>query len=100
MALEETVYISQFNIMPNGTIGVQKTTDITKDGVVVSSSYWRCVLVPNDPQATTVLDEQYYLDIANYAWSQTSPQPYVPPTPPAITETQPVTTEVLETTTE
>jgi hypothetical protein len=84
MALEETVYISQFNIMPNGTIGVQKTTDITKDGIVVSSSYWRIVLVPNDPQATTVLDEQYYLDIANYAWSQTSPQPYVPPTPPTI----------------
>jgi hypothetical protein len=80
MALEETTYISQFNIMPNGTIGVQKTTDITKDGVVISSSYWRCVLVPNDPQAATVLDEQYYLDIANYAWSQTSPQPYVPPT--------------------
>jgi len=80
MALEETTYISQFNIMPNGTIGVQKTTDITNDGVVVSSSYWRCVLVPNDPQATTVLDEQYYLDIANYAWSQPSPQPYNPPT--------------------
>ena len=93
MALEETVYISQFNIMPDGQIGVQKTTDITKDGVVISSSYWRCVLVPNDPQATTVLDEQYYLDIANYAWSQTSPQPYVPYVPP-------VTTEVLETTTE
>ena len=90
MALEETTYISQFNIMPNGTIGVQKTTDITKDGEVISSSYWRCVLVPNDPQASTVLDEQYYLDIANYAWSQTSPQPYVPP----------VTNEVLETTTE
>jgi hypothetical protein len=100
MALEETTYISQFNVMPNGTIGVQKTTDITKDGVVVSSSYWRTTLVPNDPQATTVLDEQYYLDIANYAWSQTSPQPYVPPTPPTITETPPVTTEVLETTTE
>ena len=86
MALEETTYISQFNIMPDGQIGVQKTTDITKDGVVISSSYWRCVLVPNDPQASTVLDEQYYLDIANYAWSQTSPQPYVPPTPPVTNE--------------
>ena len=93
MALEETTYISQFNIMPDGQIGVQKTTDITKDGVVISFTYWRCVLVPNDPQASTVLDEQYYLDIATYAWSQPSPQPYVPPTPP-------VTNEVLETTTE
>jgi hypothetical protein len=86
MALEEKTYISQFNIMPDGQIGVQKTNEITKDGVVISSSYWRCVLVPNDPQASTVLDEQYYLNIANYAWSQPSPQPYVPPTsnvPPA-----------------
>ena len=78
MALEETVYISQFNIMPDGQIGVQKTTSITKDGVVISSTYWRTTLVPNDPQASTVLDEAYYLNIATYAWTQTSPQPYNP----------------------
>ena len=62
--------------------GVQKTTDVLKDGVVISSTYWRTTLVPNDPQASTVLDEAYYLNIATYAWTQTSPQPYVPPTPP------------------
>ena len=76
----EIIYISQFDIQPNGCIGVRKTTDVLKDGVVISSTYWRCVLMPNDPQATTVLNEQYYLDIANYAWSQPSPQPYNPPT--------------------
>lgn len=80
--LEEVTYISQFNIQPNGCIGVQKTTDVLKDGVVISSTYWRCVLAPNDPQASTVLDEPYYLNIANYAWSQPSPQPY-DPNPPA-----------------
>jgi hypothetical protein len=37
--------------------------------------------VPNDPQASTVLDEAYYLNIANYAWSQPSPQPYDPNPP-------------------
>jgi hypothetical protein len=78
---EEITRISQFDIQPNGCIGVRKTTDVLKDGVVISSTYWRTVLVPNDPQAATVLDEPYYLNIANYAWSQPSPQPYDPNPP-------------------
>ena len=81
----EVTYISEFNIMPTGQIGVRKTTDVLKDGVVISSTYWRCVLAPNDPQASTVLDEAYYLNIANYAWSQPSPQPY-DPNPPRPTQ--------------
>ena len=80
MAFEERVFISQFYIQPNGVINVRKTTEILKDGVVISQSYWRCILNPNDPQASTVLDEAYYANIAAYAWSQPSPQPYVPPT--------------------
>jgi len=78
----EVVYISQFDIQQNGCIGIRKTTDVLKDGVVISSTYWRTTLVPNDPTASTVLDEAYYANIATYAWSQPSPQPYVPPTPP------------------
>ena len=81
MAFTETTFISQFNIQPNGCIGVQKTTDVSKDGVVISSTYWRTTLVPNDPQASTVLDEAYYLNIATYAWSQPSPVPYNPNPP-------------------
>ena len=81
MALSEVTYISQFDIQPNGCIGVRKTTDILKDGVVISSTYWRTTLIPNDPTAPSVLDEAYYANIANYAWSQPSPQPYVPPAP-------------------
>jgi len=77
----EVIYISEFNIQPNGCIGVRKTTDVLKDEVVISSTYWRCVLLPNDPQAATVLDEAYYLDIATYAWSQPSPVPYNPNPP-------------------
>ena len=76
--ITEVTYISQFDVQSNGCIGVRKTTDVVKDGSVISSSYWRCVLMPNDPQASTVLDEAYYLNIANYAWSQPSPQPYNP----------------------
>lgn len=83
---EERVYISEFNIQPNGCINVRKTTEVikTEDGVstVISQTYWRCVLVPNDPQASTVLNEAYFLNIATYTWSQPSPQPYPPPAPP------------------
>jgi hypothetical protein len=82
----EVIYISQFDIQPNGCIGVRKTTDVIKTdetgSSVISSTYWRCVLTPNDPTASTVLDEVYYANIATYAWTQPSPQPYVPPTPP------------------
>lgn len=77
----EATYISQFDILPNGCIGVRKTTDVLKDGEVISSSFWRTTLEPNDPQASTVLNEPYYLNIANYAWSQPSPQPYDPNPP-------------------
>jgi hypothetical protein len=77
MALSETTYISEFNIQPNGCIGVRKTTDVLRDDVVISSTYWRCVLIPNDPTASAVLNEAYYLNIATYAWSKPSPQPYV-----------------------
>jgi archaellum component FlaF (FlaF/FlaG flagellin family) len=80
---EERVFVSQFDIQPNGCIVVRKTTEVLKDGEVISQSYWRTMLLPNDPQAATVLDEPYYLNIANYAWSQPSPVPYNPnpPTP-------------------
>ena len=75
-SFEEKVYVSEFNIQPTGCIGVRKTTEVLKDGKSISQTYWRCVLVPNDPQAATVLDEAYYLNIADFVWSQPSPEPY------------------------
>jgi hypothetical protein len=77
----EVVYISEFNVQRNGCIGVRKTTEVLKDGEVISQTYWRTVLVPNDPQAATVLSEAYYLNIANYAWAQIPPVPYDPNPP-------------------
>jgi hypothetical protein len=65
----EVTYISQFDIQPNGCIGVRKSTDVLKDDVVISTTYWRCVLIPNDPQASTVLDEAYYATLAQAAWT-------------------------------
>jgi hypothetical protein len=80
MALSEVTYISEFNIQPNGCIGVRKTTDVIRGDDVISSTYWRCILIPNDSTASTVLDEAYYLNIATHAWGQPSPKTYVPPT--------------------
>jgi len=65
----EVTYISQFDIQPNGCIGIRKTTDVLKDGVVISSTYWRCVLAPNDSQASAVLDDAYYAGLAQTAWT-------------------------------
>lgn len=70
MALTERTFISQFDIQPTGAINVRKTTEIVRDGTeVVSQSYWRCVLTPNDPNAASVLDEPYYLNLAQQAWA-------------------------------
>ena len=65
----EVVYISQFDIQPNGCIGVRKTTDVLKDGVVISSTYWRCVLSPSATVDTEVLNEPYYANLAQTAWT-------------------------------
>lgn len=67
--IEEIIYISGFNVNANGTIEVRKTTDVAKDGVVVASSYWRCVLQVNDPSADEVLGvDTYYRNLAQDAW--------------------------------
>jgi len=44
---EERVFVSQFDIQRNGCIGVRKTTEVLKDGKVISQTYWRIVLVPH-----------------------------------------------------
>ena len=65
----ENVFISEFKILPSKSIGVRKTTEVLKDGAVISQTYWRCVLAPHDPQTQAVLgDEPYYLTLATEAW--------------------------------
>ena len=71
---EERVFISEFNVQSNGSIGVRKTTEVLKDGEVISQTYWRTVLAVNDPQANEVLGaEPWYLGIANNAWATLPP---------------------------
>lgn len=67
--IEEIIYVSAFNVNPDGTIEVRKTTDVVKDGVVIASSYWRTVLAVNDPSADEVLGvDTYYRNLAEDAW--------------------------------
>ena len=67
--IEEVIYISAFNVKPDGTIEVRKTTDATKDGAVIASSFWRTVLQVNDPAADEVLGvDTYYRNLAQDAW--------------------------------
>ena len=67
----ERVFISEFNVQPSKNIGVRKTTEILKDGEVISQTYWRCVLEPNASNAEEVLgDEPYYYNLALEAWKE------------------------------
>ena len=75
--IEEVIYISAFNVKLDGTIEVRKTTDVTKDGAVIASSYWRTVLQVNDPSADEVLGvDGYYRILASGAWEM-APTPVV-----------------------
>jgi hypothetical protein len=75
--IEEVIYVSAFNVKPNGTIEVRKTTEVVKDGAVIASSYWRTVLQVNDPSADEVLGaEGYYRQLAADAWAMV-PAPVV-----------------------
>ena len=66
----ENTHISQFDIQPNGCIGVRKTTEVLKDGVSISSTYWRTVLAPSATIDTEVLNEHYYANLAQMAWTE------------------------------
>jgi hypothetical protein len=65
----EVTHISEFNIQSNGCISVRKTNDVLKDGVVISSTYWRTVLTPATTIDTEVLNEPYYAGLAQAAWT-------------------------------
>jgi hypothetical protein len=65
----EKEIISEFNIRENNSINVRKSNQVWKDTVMISETYWRCVLSPNDPNAYKVLgDYEEYLNLAIEAW--------------------------------
>jgi hypothetical protein len=65
----EKEIISEFNIRENNSINVRKSIQVWKDTVMISEKYWRCVLMPNDPNAFIVLgDYEEYFNLAIEAW--------------------------------
>lgn len=65
----EKEIISEFNIRENNSINVRKSTQVWKDSVMISETYWRCVLLPNDPNTFKVLgDYDDYFNLAIEAW--------------------------------
>jgi len=65
----EKIIVSEFNIRENNSIQIRKTTQVLKDTNVISETYWRCVLKPNDPNAFKVLgDYEEYLNLAIETW--------------------------------
>lgn len=74
MTLIERSFISQFDVRSDGQILVRKTTEVLRDDVVIATTYWRCVLQPNDPDAAQVLgDEPFFLTQAQHAWANLPP---------------------------
>lgn len=69
MSFEEKTFISEFNVLQNKNINVRKTTQILKNGAIVSEKFWRCSLSPHDSLTQEVLgSEPYYLNLAQKAW--------------------------------
>lgn len=65
----EKEIISEFNIRENNSINVRKSLQVFKDSVLISQTYWRTVLMPNDPNAFKVLgDYDDYFNLAIEAW--------------------------------
>lgn len=67
---EEVSFISQFDVKSDLRIGIRKTNQVIKDGKIIAENYWRTVLEKNDSNASQVLNEPFYLDLANYIWSK------------------------------
>lgn len=65
----EKEIISEFNIRENNFINVRKSLQVWKDTLMISETYWRCVLKPNDPNTFKVLgDYDDYFNLAIEAW--------------------------------
>lgn len=76
MILTEQSHIAEFNIYPDGKIGVKKVIDIYRDSIAIARTPWRRVLNPNDPEAEAILgDEPYYYNLALQAWASLNPAP-------------------------
>jgi hypothetical protein len=67
--LTERIIVSEFNVRQDNSINIRKSTQILKDNVVISETYWRTVLMPNDYKLFEVLKGyDDYVNLAIEAW--------------------------------
>ena len=67
--LTERIIVSEFNVRQDNSINIRKSTQILKDSVVISETYWRTVLMPNDYKLFEVLKGyDDYINLAIEAW--------------------------------
>jgi hypothetical protein len=67
--LTERIIVSEFNVRQDNSINIRKSTQILKDSVVISETYWRTVLMPNDLKLFEVLKGyDDYINLAIEAW--------------------------------
>jgi len=66
MALTKTEVVDKIEVLENGTIQVRCATRIDEDGTVLSSSFHRHVLAPNDDLTD---QDPKVVAIANATWT-------------------------------
>jgi hypothetical protein len=65
----EKIIISEFNVKNDNSINIRKSIQVFKDSLMISETYWRTVLIPNDPNTFKVLgDYDDYFNLAIEAW--------------------------------
>ncbi len=73
MALNKTEVVDKIEVLENGTIQVRTATRIDEDGTVLSSSFHRHVLAPNDDLTD---QDPKVVAIANAVWDTATVDAY------------------------
>ena len=66
MALTKTIVVDSIDVLENGTLQVRTRTNVLEDGVKLSHSFHRHVLVPGD---STSGQDARVIAVANTVWT-------------------------------
>ena len=80
MALTKTVVVDSIDVLENGTLQVRTRTNVLEDGVKLSHSFHRHVLVPGD---STSGQDARVIAVANATWTDAVIAAYRASLPPS-----------------
>ena len=80
MALTKTVVVDSIDVLENGTLQVRTRTNVLEDGVKLSHSFHRHVLVPGD---STSGQDARVIAVANTVWTDAVIAAYRASLPPS-----------------